>query len=280
MDHKPQVLSRLSIMTLLCLALFATAAWAQDSIGEPGRGSDKKNPLKNVYFGEQHMHTRNSFDAFTVGVNQTWDQAFDYAKGKEVTLSTSGEKIRKRTPYDFVAITDHAEYFGVLKEFANPDSPLSKSDFAKAIVAGQTNPAAGGASLAKLIASLFASQPIPEYATPELRTSMWQTYVEAADRHYEPGRFTTLYAFEWTSIPFGSEPPSERLLPRRRSRPDVTFSTVDSLQCRQDLWTYLEDPAGRRAIDVLRDSAQFGNVSQHAWMYNPNTSSYGGAHRQ
>ena len=106
------------------------------STGEPGRDSEGPNLLKNVYFGEEHMHTRNSFDAFTVGVNQTWDQAFEYAKGKEVTLSTSGQKIKKRTPYDFVAITDHAEYFGVLKEFGNADSPLSQSDFAKAIVAG------------------------------------------------------------------------------------------------------------------------------------------------
>ena len=119
--------------------------------------SEAKQPWeRQVLFGEEHMHTRNSFDAFTAGVNQTWDQAYRYAKGEEVTLSTSGEKIRKRTPYDFVAITDHAEYFGVLKEFGNPDSPLSQSDFAKSIVAGQTNPAAAGASLAKLLASLFA----------------------------------------------------------------------------------------------------------------------------
>jgi hypothetical protein len=43
--------------------------------------SNKANPLKNVYFGEEHMHTRNSFDAFTIGVNQTWGQADEYAKG-------------------------------------------------------------------------------------------------------------------------------------------------------------------------------------------------------
>jgi hypothetical protein len=70
---------------LLCSALFAaafaTGAWADGSVGEPGRGSGEPNPLKNVYFGEEHMHTRNSFDAFTIGVNQTWDQAYEYATG-------------------------------------------------------------------------------------------------------------------------------------------------------------------------------------------------------
>jgi hypothetical protein len=51
--------------------------------------------------------------------------------------------MQKRTPYDFVAITDHAEYFGGLKEFSNPDSPLAKSEFAKMIEKGQTDPKAG-----------------------------------------------------------------------------------------------------------------------------------------
>ena len=97
-----------------------------DSMGEPGRESGKPNPLKNVYFGEEHMHTRNSFDAFTIGVNQTWDQAYEYAKGKEVTLSTTGIRMKKRTPFDFVAITDHAEYYGVLKEFSQPQEPARR----------------------------------------------------------------------------------------------------------------------------------------------------------
>jgi hypothetical protein len=174
MITKPRILG----LSLLCSALIATGALAVDQIGEPGREAGKKNVLKNVYFGEEHMHTRNSFDAFTIGVNQTWDQAYDYAKGKEVTLSTTGERMQKRTPFDFVAITDHAEYFGVLKEFSNPDNPLAKSDFAKGIVKGQTDPKAGGPYFKQLLASLFSNEPMPEYSTPELRTSMWQTFVE------------------------------------------------------------------------------------------------------
>jgi hypothetical protein len=142
-------------LLILSLGFVMSIAQAQDNqdVGEPGLESKKPNPLKNVYFGEEHLHTRNSFDAFTLGVNMTWDDAYKYAKGEEVKLSTTGELMKKRTPYDFVAITDHAEYFGVLKEFKNPDSPLSKSDFAKAIVAGQTDPEAGEAAFTKLIAS-------------------------------------------------------------------------------------------------------------------------------
>jgi hypothetical protein len=139
------------------------------------------NPLKNVYFGEQHMHTRNSFDAFTAGVSATWDDAYNFAKGKEIKLSTTGTPIKRRTPYDFVAITDHSEYYGVLKEFANPKSELSKSDFAKQVYAGVKDPSKAGPAVQKLIQTLVKSEPLAEYITPELRQGMWQKFLETAD---------------------------------------------------------------------------------------------------
>ena len=140
------------LLLIVCAALLAVStsyggsALADDggSIGQPQGEAGKPNPLKNVYFGEEHMHTSSSFDAFTVGVNQTWDDAYNFAKGKEIKLSTTGEKMKRRTPYDFVAITDHAEYFAVLKEFDNPKSDLSKSDFAKQILAGVKDPSKAG----------------------------------------------------------------------------------------------------------------------------------------
>ena len=87
---------------VLCAALVIAEASAADAIGEPGRSSDKPNPLKNVYFGEQHLHTRASPDAFVIGVRGTWEDAYNWAMGKEIKLSTTGEAIRKSTPYDFV----------------------------------------------------------------------------------------------------------------------------------------------------------------------------------
>jgi hypothetical protein len=255
--------NRISLLTLsvLCSALFTAGAFAADSAGEPGRSTGGKNALKNVYFGEQHMHTRNSFDAFTIGVNQTWDQAYEYAKGKEVKLSTTGELMQKRTPYDFVAITDHAEYFGVLKEFSNPDSPLAKSDFAKGLVKGQTDPKAGGPYFKQLLASLFANEPMPEYATPELRTSMWQTYLDTADKHNEPGKFTALYGYEWTSIPNGSN--MHRNVFFKDKAASITYSAFDSVYP-EDLWTHLEGLRGQ-GIDVFAVPHN-SNVS-NGWMF-------------
>ena len=59
-----------------------SAANAADSTGEPGRGADGPNPLKNVYFGEQHLHTGNSPDAFVVNGRQSWDEAYKFAMGE------------------------------------------------------------------------------------------------------------------------------------------------------------------------------------------------------
>ena len=68
-------------LSMLCSALFVRRAFAADSIGEPGRGSDKPNPLHKVYFGEQHLHTSASPDAFSFGTRNDANDAYRYAKG-------------------------------------------------------------------------------------------------------------------------------------------------------------------------------------------------------
>ena len=93
---------------LLALSLVLGKGFAE-TVGEPGRESRKANPLKNVYFGEQHLHTAASPDAFAVGTRGTWEDAYEWALGKEVKLSTTGQSMKKSTPDDYVAITDHSE---------------------------------------------------------------------------------------------------------------------------------------------------------------------------
>ena len=239
-------------------------ALAQESPGEPGRGSGIKNPLKNVYFGEQHLHTRNSFDAFTVGVTMTWEDAYNFAKGEKVKLSTTGKEMQRRTPYDFVAITDHSEYYGVLKELVDPKSDLSKSDFAKQLAKSRTDPAAAKAAVTKLIGSLVTNNPLPEYVTTDLRVDFWKKFQAVADKHNEPGKFTALYAYEWTSIPNGSN--MHRNVFFKDKAAAVPFSSFDSIYP-EDLWTYLEIQRnqGIETFAIPHNS----NVS-NGWMFSEN----------
>ena len=128
--------TRLFTLSLLCSALFATGAWA-DSVGEPGRSSGKKNPLNNVYFGEQHLHTADSPDAFAMGTRNTQDDAYNFCKGKAIKKSSGGYMVQKKTPYDWCAVTDHALLMGLLPTTLDSTSPLSKTEIAKLIKTGK-----------------------------------------------------------------------------------------------------------------------------------------------
>ena len=191
--------AQVAVMAVVTVMVFSTGIQAADAIGEPGRDGSKANPLKNVYFGEQHLHTSNSPDAFAAGSRQSWDDAYRYAKGEEVALNTitSNNKIKKSTPYDFVAITDHAEYFGVMPRMIDPKDPLSKSDLAKRLQ--KNDPTA----VMDILKDIITSTGRPEFTKPELLEGNWKNYVKVANKYNDPGKFTTLIAFEWTSIPNG-----------------------------------------------------------------------------
>jgi len=246
---------------LLSSALCAAGAFAADPIGEPGRSSGQPNPLKNVYFGEQHMHTQNSFDAWTVGVRGTWAEAYEFALGKPSKLSTTGEKMQRTTPYDFVAITDHSEYYGVFKNMADPKSPLSKSSFAVRLQS--SNPAEVQQAAIDIISTTLTDIPILEFVDPKLLKSNWEDFIKVADKYNDPGKFTTLYAYEWTSIPNGQN--MHRNVFFKDKPAAMPYSAFESHQP-EDLWTYMEIQRAQ-GIDVIAIPHN-GNVS-NGLMYAP-----------
>ena len=234
--------NRTSVLTLsiLCSALFTAGALAADSAGEPGRSSSKANPLNNVYFGEQHLHTVNSPDAFAMGTRNTQEDAYNFAKGKAVKKNTSGEMVQKKTPYDWVAVTDHAEYMGVFPQFLDPNSEVMKkakdNPIVKMILSGDEKK--GDEAFGKLAITLTENQPDPDFNDPDIIKSVWKKYVETANKHNEPGKFTTLIAFEWTSIPVNQNL-HRNVFFRDNEGPAVPFSAFDSDRP-EDLWTYIE----------------------------------------
>ncbi|MEE9602875.1 MAG: DUF3604 domain-containing protein [Thermoguttaceae bacterium] len=252
-----------ALFALLALVLFPDYVTSQ-SIGEPGRSSGKPNPLKNVYFGEQHIHTRNSPDAFAMGTRGTWDDVYRYAMGEETTLSTTGQKIKKSTPYDFVGLTDHAEYFGVMPRLIDPNDPLSKSDFAKKLQGPDASSNAPDSPINIILGTILTATPMEVYVTPEILISNWADYVKTANKYNKPGKFTTLIGYEWTSIPNGRNM-HRNVFFRDDTGPTVPFSSFDSIHP-EDLWTYqeIQRNAGHDNIAIPHN----GNVSD-GWMYSP-----------
>lgn len=83
----------------------------------------------------------------------------------------------------------------------DPNSPLSKSDFAKKLqdpMAKMTGPTS---AVSIILASILNAKPMPEYVTLELLTGNWAIFVETANKYNKPGEFTAFISYEWKSIP-------------------------------------------------------------------------------
>ena len=110
------------IPSVLLYALLSTSAQSSD-VPPPNMDND-------VYFGDVHVHTGWSFDAFTNGSKTTPSDAYAWAQGKVITGS-GGPEMQLKTPLDFYMVAEHAEYMGVFNQMENPDSPLSKTELAR-----------------------------------------------------------------------------------------------------------------------------------------------------
>ena len=117
----------LTTLSFFLSAFFTDSALASDSAGEPGRSAGGKNPLNNVYFGEQHLHTEDSPGAFAMGTRNT----------RTMPATTAKASPSRSPPYDGCATTDRAYLLGLLPQTLDPMSALSKSEIAKLIASGK-----------------------------------------------------------------------------------------------------------------------------------------------
>ena len=164
---------------------------------EPAR--PPANPERNVYFGCVHIHTSYSFDAFTNGTRTTPEDAYAWAQGKPIHAFPGSPEMQIQTPLDFYMVSDHAEYLGVFKEMAHPNSPLSKHPMAPRVLS--SDPAVAMQAFAEILRNTSQGHPDPALTDSEVSKSVWAEVVKAADANYHPGKFTTFVGFEWTANP-------------------------------------------------------------------------------
>ena len=155
-------------------------------------------PSNNAYFGDLHIHTSWSFDAFIYNTRTTPDDAYRFGKGEKIAHSAT-DGIQLRRPLDFMAVTDHAEYMGVLKKMIQPEHPFFNLDIAQQI--RSEDPQVSLNAFATIGVSISRNTPFKELNQEDMRTSTWEEIVKIANAHYEPGKFTTFPAYEWTSSP-------------------------------------------------------------------------------
>jgi hypothetical protein len=246
----------------LAAVLLAPGAILAQSTGEPGRGT-QPNPLKNVYFGEQHLHSTTSVDAYIQGnTKNTIEDAFNYDKGKPVKKWITGETLQRRTPYDWAAVTDHAEYLGIFSILSDKNNPLANDPVVKQLQSG--DPDEEDAAFVRIADSLTTGNVYVPFNHKKLIRGAWEQHKKAINDAYEPGKFTTLIAFEWTSMP-GNQNLHRNVFFRDDKGPDMVFSAFDSDRP-EDLWDYLQiqRDAGHDSFSISHN----GNIS-NSLMYSP-----------
>jgi hypothetical protein len=199
------------------------------------------------FFGELHVHSRNSPDAYITGVRSSPEDAYRYAKGQSID-HISGVKIKNRSPLDFMAVTDHAEYMGILPALSKADGPLAKTWYGKEILSGDPN--RYKIATQKILFSLSGTPPkaIEEITTESITSPIWKNYVELAEKYNEPGVFTTFVGYEWTLIP-NSQNLHRNIIFKGTDVPALPFSAFDSDKP-EELWQWMEQ-ARANGSDVL-----------------------------
>jgi len=205
------------------------------------------NPENNAYFGAVHVHTNYSFDAFTNGTLTTPANAYQWAQGEAIPGGGGGPDIKLKTPLDFYAVSDHAEWMGVFKEMANPRSALSEHPLAKRITS--KNPNTRMQAFAEVLRNYSAGEPDETLTDLQLSRSVWSDIVATANAFYKPGEFTTFPAFEWTSNPDMRNLHRVVLFEDSEGVPDQAFSSLDS-EDPEDLWAWM-DQAREKGATLL-----------------------------
>jgi hypothetical protein len=198
------------------------------------------NPLRNAYFGDLHLHTSYSMDAFAFGTRTTPEDSYRFAMGEPVEYF--GKQWKRAAPLDFLAVTDHAEYLGTVRESINPSGPFARTEWYTMMTS--TDPKVSGEAFKKLLGSTYLNKPIPQFNDPKLLRSAWETYSGIPDKYYKPGKFTTFVGFEWTSAPQVQN--LHRCVIFAGKGPEMPYTAFESVDP-EDLWRYLE---GQRKLGL------------------------------
>lgn len=169
-----------------------------DSPYSPYVGQDFPDEL---LWGDMHVHTSFSMDANTMGNTRLGpSDAYRFAKG-EVVTSNTGQPVRLDRPLDFLVVSDHAEYMGVLPRLRAKDPLILDDPAGRKLAEGLAADDGGRAAMGTLIGSLSANEPILD--NDAVKRSIWDEITRIADQHDRPGVFSAMIGFEWTSMPNG-----------------------------------------------------------------------------
>jgi hypothetical protein len=208
------------------------------------------NGERQAFFGDLHVHTTYSFDAFSFGTLATPYDAYRYAKG-EAIKHPGGYDVQLREPLDFYAVTDHAMFLGVAKEAADTSTEFSKLDLAEPLHNINAAENLNSDTVRERIEafSTFLPAAVRGVATGQIDIDMtnaitrtaWEDTINAAEQFNEPGKFTTFVAYEYTSSTDQRGNLHRNVIFRSADKiPAIPFSRFHS-QNPEGLWDWMDE---------------------------------------
>ncbi len=226
----------LASAALLGLSACSNPGGNRSEIARTAAAAPKPDGEMHVYFGDLHLHTAYSLDAATVQTQITPDESYRFAKGEAVDYF--GKPLKRKQPLDFLAVTDHAEYLGNVRLAKTGKITLLGNDWQRLYDND------GGADMREFMNRTIGGiygESMPGLSNPALVQSNWQEEIAAAERNYEPGRFTTFVAFEYSASFRGTTRGQmhRNVIFRGPKYPAMPFGATDSLHA-EALWSYAE----------------------------------------
>lgn len=160
--------------------------------------SESTKTEKSIYWGDLHTHTAYSMDAYVLNTQTTPADAYRFAQGGAITLPDGSQHKLKR-PLDFAAVTDHAEYFGLINVCRTEPQRAYCMELAAA--AAEKSRRGFVEIFLPLIVSGTRNCLVDATSCVEFEANLWQRSIDAAEAANQPGKFTTFVASEWTASP-------------------------------------------------------------------------------
>ncbi len=264
-------LALISILTLVSCEKKAPEQAQQAGGAAPAEQRVEKNPDRNAYFGEEHIHTSWSMDAWLMG-NRITDpnDALKYAQGQTIK-HPMGYDIKIETPMDFMGVTDHSEYVGITAEANTPGSAVSKMPQAQPLILKDPNDPAEIQRAFTYLVNINSGPPVKAFMSPEVAGSIWKKNNDIADANNHPGKFTAFCSYEWTSMPNYRNLHRNVFFKDCAKVPPMPFSSLDDNHP-EALWNWMD--AQRKAGNELLAISHNANLSD-GWMYPTDVDSYG-----
>ncbi len=238
----------LTIVPVLALAALPLA----------GQTAAAPNPDKNAYFGETHVHTSWSFDAFSIGNTLTAPaDAYKYFQGRPIKHPL-GYDVKIDTPLDWAGVTDHSEYAGLIQLANDPGSAVSKIPEAQPLILKTKTKEEMTRMALYVINTMASGPPIPALMSPEVAGASWKRNVEMANQANRPGQFTAFCSYEWTSMPNNMNLHRNIFFKDCAKVPAAPFSALSSYHP-ADLWNWMDGQ--RKAGNELLAISHNANLS-------------------